>query len=146
MWHSAKSRLGAMPHRMEFFGIAWSRNKILSAFTEAVTGKLTVYQKIGNRRSCLPHGSKILSLALSNKKKLNSPLCSIEWGQFMASNRIELLHEFESIFKTDLDQESGDPGLLFKEKTKGRKSHETIPLRKYTTLLKNLINTGHRSH
>jgi hypothetical protein len=37
--------------------IAGSRNKILSAFTEAV--KVTVFQKIGHRGSCLPHGSKI---------------------------------------------------------------------------------------
>jgi hypothetical protein len=40
-----------------FFGIARSRNNILSAFTEAV--KVTVYQKIGHMWSCLPHGSKI---------------------------------------------------------------------------------------
>jgi hypothetical protein len=33
-----------MPHSPEFIGIAGSRNKILSVFTEAV--KVTVYQKI----------------------------------------------------------------------------------------------------
>jgi hypothetical protein len=47
MWHSAESRNSAMPHSTEFFGIAWSQNKIISAFTEAV--KVTVYQKIGHR-------------------------------------------------------------------------------------------------
>jgi hypothetical protein len=35
-----------MPHSAEFFGKARSRNKILSAFTEAV--KVTFYQKIGD--------------------------------------------------------------------------------------------------
>jgi hypothetical protein len=40
-----ESRIGAMPYRVEFFGIARSRNKILSSFTETV--KVTVYQKIG---------------------------------------------------------------------------------------------------
>jgi hypothetical protein len=47
MPHSAESRLGAMPHGAEFFGIAQSRNKFLSAFTDAF--KVTVYQKIGRR-------------------------------------------------------------------------------------------------
>jgi hypothetical protein len=50
-------------------------------------------------------------LALSNKK-----------------NRIELLREFESIFKISLAHESGDPGVPFNEKTKDRKSHENVPL------------------
>jgi hypothetical protein len=53
----------------------------------------------------------MLSLALSNKK-----------------NRIELLREFESILKTALAHESGGPGVPFNEKTKGRKSRETVPL------------------
>jgi hypothetical protein len=57
MGHSAEPRLGAMPHGAEFFGIARSQNKILSVLTEAV--KVTVYQKIVHRRSCLPHDSKI---------------------------------------------------------------------------------------
>jgi hypothetical protein len=35
-----------MPHSAEFFGIARSRNKILSAFIDPV--KVTVYQKIGH--------------------------------------------------------------------------------------------------
>jgi hypothetical protein len=43
-------------------------------------------------------------------------------------NRIELLREFESIFKTALAHESGDPGVPFNEKkTEGRKSRETVP-------------------
>jgi hypothetical protein len=39
--------LRAMPHSAEFFRTAGNRNKILSAFTEAV--KVTVFQKIGHR-------------------------------------------------------------------------------------------------
>jgi hypothetical protein len=39
------------------------------------------------------------------------------------------LSEFESICKTVLVHESGDPGVQFNEKTEGRKSLETIPLR-----------------
>jgi hypothetical protein len=57
--HSAESRLGAMPHSAEFFGIARSWNKILSAFTEAI--KLTVYKKISHRWSCLPHDSRVFT-------------------------------------------------------------------------------------
>jgi hypothetical protein len=52
-----ENRLPAMLHSAEFFRIAVSRNKILSAFTEAV--KVTVFLTIGDRLSCLPHGSKI---------------------------------------------------------------------------------------
>jgi hypothetical protein len=62
-------------------------------------------------------------LALSNKKKIDSAL-----RRFSASNRIELLRQFESIYKTALAHESGDPGVLFKEKTEGRTSRETVPL------------------
>jgi hypothetical protein len=35
-----------MPRSVEFYGIAQSQNKFLSAFTEAV--KVTVYQKMGH--------------------------------------------------------------------------------------------------
>jgi hypothetical protein len=48
--------------------------------------------------------------------------------RFSSSNRIELLREFESICKTVLAHESGDPGVQFDEKTRGRKSRETVPL------------------
>jgi hypothetical protein len=41
---------------------------------------------------------------------------------------MELLREFESIFKIALAHESGDPGVQFNEKTKGRKSRDTVPL------------------
>jgi hypothetical protein len=47
MPHGTESELFAMRHSEEFFSIVWNRNKILSAFTEAV--KVTVYQKIGHR-------------------------------------------------------------------------------------------------
>jgi hypothetical protein len=47
----------------------------------------------------------------------------------LASNRIELLHQFESIFKTAVAHESEDSGAQYKEKkTEGQKSHETFPL------------------
>jgi hypothetical protein len=46
MQHSVESQLPAMLHSAEFFCIAGSRKKILSAFTEAV--KVTVFQKIGH--------------------------------------------------------------------------------------------------
>jgi hypothetical protein len=42
------------------------------------------------------------------------------------SNRITRV--FESICKTILAHESGDPGIQFDEKTRGRKSRETVPL------------------
>jgi hypothetical protein len=35
---------------------------------------------------------------------------------------------FESICKTVLAHESGDPGVQFNEKTEGRKSRKTVPL------------------
>jgi hypothetical protein len=40
-------------------------------------------------------------------------------------------HEFESICKTVLSHESGDPGVQLNEKTEGRKSRETVPLMKF---------------
>jgi hypothetical protein len=63
MWHIADSRQSAE----FFFGIARSREKILSAFTEAV--KVTAYQKLSN-------------------KKIDSALCGIERSRFSSSNRI----------------------------------------------------------
>jgi hypothetical protein len=56
--------------------------------------------------------NKILSLALSNKK---NRLRAMQ-NRFSASNRIKLLRQFKSIFKTALAHESGDPGVPFKEK------------------------------
>jgi hypothetical protein len=49
-----------------------------------------------------------------------------------SSNLIEYLREFESICKTVLAHESGDPGAQFNEKTEGRKSRETVSLNKVT--------------
>jgi hypothetical protein len=40
---------------------------------------------------------------------------------------IKYLYEYEFILETALAHESGDPEVLFAEKTKGRKSHETVP-------------------
>jgi hypothetical protein len=41
-------------------------------------------------------------------------------------NRISL--RFESLCKTVLGHESGDPGVQFQKKTEGRKSREAVPL------------------
>jgi hypothetical protein len=43
---------------------------------------------------------------------------------------VEYLREYESIFEPALAHESVDPGVLFDEKTGGRKSRESVPLRK----------------
>jgi hypothetical protein len=59
----------------------------------------------------LPASYSKIKLSKSNKK-----------------NRIELLREFESVFKTALAHESKDPGVPFNEKTEGRKSREAAPL------------------
>jgi hypothetical protein len=75
------------------------KKKILYAFTEAV--KVTFYKKkISHRRSWPPHDSKnqILNLVLSKE------------------NRIEFVREFESIFKTTLAHESGDPAVPLHKK------------------------------
>jgi hypothetical protein len=46
----------------------------------------------------------------------------------LLSNLIEYLREFESICKTVLAHESGNPGVQFDEKkTEGRKSRDTVP-------------------
>jgi hypothetical protein len=42
MGHSMELRLCTLPQSTEFLGKAWSQNKIISAFTEAV--QVTVYQ------------------------------------------------------------------------------------------------------
>jgi hypothetical protein len=42
---------------------------------------------------------------------------------------VEYLGEYESIFKTVLAHASVEPGAFFGEKTRGRKSCETVPLR-----------------
>jgi hypothetical protein len=42
--------------------------------------------------------------------------------------KVDYLREYESIFKTALTHESVDPGVLFDEKTRGRKPRETVSL------------------
>jgi hypothetical protein len=44
--------------------------------------------------------------------------------------KADYLREYESIFETALAHESVDPGVLFDEKNRGRKSRETVPLSK----------------
>jgi hypothetical protein len=43
--------------------------------------------------------------------------------------KVEYLREFEAICKKALTRESGAQVGLFDEKTRGRKSHDTVPLR-----------------
>jgi hypothetical protein len=43
---------------------------------------------------------------------------------------IEYLRKYEFIFETALAHESGGPGVLIDEKTEGRKSRDTVPLKK----------------
>jgi hypothetical protein len=59
---------------------------------------------------------------------VDSVLCRIAGRRFWSSNRIELFRKFESLCKTVLAHESGDPGVQFDEKTRGQKSRETVPL------------------
>jgi hypothetical protein len=42
---------------------------------------------------------------------------------------VKYLREFDSICKTCFAHESEGPGVQFNEKTEGRKSRETVPLR-----------------
>jgi hypothetical protein len=42
--------------------------------------------------------------------------------------KVDYLREYESVFETALAHESVDPGVLFDEKIRGRKSRETVPL------------------
>jgi hypothetical protein len=49
----------------------------------------------------------------------DSALCLIAQSRVSSSNLIEFLREFESICKTVLAHESGDPGVQFDEKTRG---------------------------
>jgi hypothetical protein len=55
-------------------------------------------------------------------------LYGIARSQFSSSNLVEDLREFESIYKTVLAHESGDPGVQFNDKNEGRKSRDTAPL------------------
>jgi hypothetical protein len=46
--------------------------------------------------------------------------------------KVDYLREYESIFETALAHESLDPGVLFDEKTRDRKSRATVTLKSYT--------------
>jgi hypothetical protein len=67
--------------------------------------------------------------------RVDSPLCGKAQSRFLLSNLIEYLREFEYICKTVLAHESTDPRVQFNEKTKGRKSRETVPLRSLNSLI-----------
>jgi hypothetical protein len=49
-------------------------------------------------------------------------------ARFLRSNR-SYLGEFEAEFKKALARESGAKGVLLDEKTEGRKSRDTVPLK-----------------
>jgi hypothetical protein len=49
------------------------------------------------------------------------------WPLAESNLKIEYLREYDFIFKTALAHESGEPGVLFAEKTEGQKSRETVP-------------------
>jgi hypothetical protein len=53
---------------------------------------------------------------------------------FAFENR-SYLGELEAEFKKALARESGAQGVLFDEKTKGRKSRDTVPLRDFSMLI-----------
>jgi hypothetical protein len=55
-------------------------------------------------------------------------MCRLRAMQHSAESNliIEYLLEYEFIFETALAHESGDPGVLFAEKTEGRKSRDTV--------------------
>jgi hypothetical protein len=111
-----------MQHSAEFFCIAGSWNKILSAFTEAV--------KISLMWSYLPHGRniKILSLALSNKKNwLRTMRHSRETIFFIESNRIT--HRIWIYIQNRFSPWISGPMGTVSQKTKSYKSRETVPLR-----------------
>jgi hypothetical protein len=53
---------------------------------------------------------------------------------------IEYLYEYEFIFEMALAHESGGPGVLIDEKTEGRKSRDTVPLRDFSPKNANIRN------
>jgi hypothetical protein len=57
----------------------------------------------------------------------------------LCSYAVEYLQEYESVFKTALAHESVDPGVLFDEKTRGRKSHANVPLKALQNHLKQKV-------
>jgi hypothetical protein len=75
-----------------------------------------------------------VSCTVFNIKCLFFGIASFRWQKstprrFSSSNLIEYFCEFESTCKTVLAHESGDPGVQFNEKTEGRKSRDTVPLK-----------------
>jgi hypothetical protein len=60
---------------------------------------------------------------------VDSPLCGIARSRVSSSNLIEYLREVESICKTVLAHESGDPGVQFNEKNRGSKISGVCPLK-----------------
>jgi hypothetical protein len=83
-------------------------------FTDSVKAERILF-----RLRAMPHSAELRLCSLTHSAELLA---------ISSSNRIKLLREFESICKTVLAHESGDPGVQFDEKIRGRKSRETVPL------------------
>jgi hypothetical protein len=76
----------------------------------------------GSRDSALCGIAQSCDSALCGTARIrDSLLCGIARSRFSALNLIEYLREFESICKTVLGHESGDPGVQFNEKIRGSK-------------------------
>jgi hypothetical protein len=76
-----------------------------------------------------PTTKKYINLkGLPNKIFVNDTACTI----FAFENR-SYLGEFEAEFKKALARESGAQGVLFDEKTEGRKSRDIVPLSFFST-------------
>jgi hypothetical protein len=95
---TAGSRLRAMPHSGEL-------------------GLHAMQHSTELRLRPMPHSGELQLTLCRIARSRNSSLCSR-----FSLNLIEYLREFESICKTVLAHESGDPGVQFIEKTEGRKS------------------------
>jgi hypothetical protein len=68
---------------------------------------------------------------LPNKKFRACGVIDTACSIFAFENR-SYLSEFEAEFKKALARESGAQGVLFDEKTEGRKSPDTVPLNMHT--------------
>jgi hypothetical protein len=97
------------------------------------------------RLRAMPHSAQFRLRAMPHsgelKKKFYLRPCAMPASVKFKSkilffcHRIELLREFESICKTVLAYESGDPGVQFDEKTRSQKSRATVPLNKKKSAL-----------
>jgi hypothetical protein len=78
---------------------------------------------VGSRQSALCRVAQSC-----DARSRESPLCGIAQSRFSSSNLFEYLSQFESICKTVLAHESGDPGVQFNEK-RGSKISQDCPFK-----------------